>query len=186
MGLRLLGRGAKLRNSGIVCGHLAGAAIGGAAVGAILSAIGWALRLTQWYPWVITIAVATALAQAFFGFLPAIGRQHQVPRDWARTMPAGRRYFLWGFLLGGGILTLVPYEFTIVIVSVQLVSGAVLGSLAGAAYGASREAMALWPIARRLSSRQTMHLLPSFRRSAYRINIVLIIASGLLLLFMNR
>lgn len=161
--------------------HLLGAMLGGAAVGGLLGALGSLLGLSSWRAVVIAIAVFWAVSLAMSQRPTRLGRQQQVPRRWATTMPPGRRYALWGVMLGSGVATPVVSSSLVVLLGAQTTAGPMLGALAGIVFGGTREAMALLPPVCRLDPGSTMALLPALRTKVQRLNAVAILAGGLLL-----
>ncbi len=160
---------------------MAGAALGGAAAGGGLGWIGALLRLPDWRPWLIGVTAVGAFALAIGPRPVQLGRQCQVPRAWARTMPPRRRYLLWGALLGCGLATPILSSAFLVLLSAQLTIGPWLGTVAGAVYGGTREAMALLPMLRGSDPEATMALLPRYRPTAQRLNAAAALGGGLML-----
>jgi hypothetical protein len=174
-GLNLLGRGGRQRGTAVI--HVFAAAVGGALGGAALGAIGAALMLQEW--WMVTGAAVLAIWVAIRRPRRPLGIHRQVPRQWLQVLGERRAYAAWGAVLGMGTATVIPYSAYVVLVAVQLVSGPVLGALAGAAFGISREALALVSAARLGTLSEITDLLPRFRRTVARFNIATILAVGL-------
>jgi hypothetical protein len=85
----------------------AGLALGAAAVFTALAAVGAAVG----GPFVPVVAVAIAVAAVVSDALGLRVRPQihlQVPEPWRRTMPLERALFLYGLLLGTGLMTFVP------------------------------------------------------------------------------
>jgi hypothetical protein len=184
MGLGFLGRG-KARMAIQLGGlHLVGAAVGGAVVGGVLGLIGALLHLSDWRFWLIGVTAVVASALAIGASPVQLGRQCQVPRTWERTMPPRRRYFLWGAMLGCGVATPILSSAFLVLLSVQLTSGPWLGALAGAIYGGMREAMALVPMLRRSDHEATLGSLSRYRPTFQRLNMVVAMGGGLMLVLL--
>lgn len=146
MGLGFLGRGGKWSavRAGLL--HVAGAVLGGGGTGWLLGLIGTWFILPAWRPWVIGAMALIAVALGLRRVPPQLGRRRQVPRGWARRLPPGRLYALWGAMLGSGVVTLIPHSAFLVLLSAELTAGPIVGGLAGAAYGMAREAPALLQI----------------------------------------
>lgn len=71
--------------------------------------------------------------------LPKAGRKWQVPRAWLRDLPGPLTYFLFGLLLGPGVLTIAPYAALTGVLVAEFASGSVAaGAVIGAAFGAGR------------------------------------------------
>src|SRR5688500_5433323 len=117
MGLERLGRGARYRTALL---HVAGAALGGAAAGALFGVAGDLAGLDRARPWVIGGAALIALALSVGARVKPLGRLRQVPQEWGRRMPVARRFFLWGTLLGAGAATLIPYPAYLMVLGAQL------------------------------------------------------------------
>lgn len=100
-------------------------------------------------------------------------------------MPPGQRYFLWGLLLGSGIVTVIPYSLMLLLFAGQLTSGVMMGGISGAILGLTREAVAVLPL---LNSEwaddppSLMDLLPRFGKAARRLNALFIGVGALALL----
>jgi cytochrome c biogenesis protein CcdA len=156
--------------------------LGGAITGGVLGGIGEFAALAPWRPWLIGAAVTWAIGLGLRRRPRPLGRQWQVPRAWNQTMPPRRRYFLWGLLLGCGLVTPISYPAFLVLVSAELTAGPLLGSLAGAVFGATRQALALVPLLRRCTLAETAALLPRLRGPFRRLNTVVVAVGGLLLI----
>lgn len=181
VGLGFLGRGRERSVIAYWLLHVLGAALAGALVGGAAGWIGGLLGLGNWRPWVIGIAALAALYWGFQPKPPRIGRQRQVPRRWPAGTPLAWIYLVWGMMLGSGFWTPVYQTAFLVLVGAQLTAGWELGLISGAVFGAFRQMTALWPTLRQLDPGQTMQLLEVLRPHARRINIGLIVVSGVIL-----
>lgn len=186
VGLGLLGRGGARSIKGLWALHVAGAAVAGALLGAVLGGAGALLGLSTVRPWVIGGVALVALALAMKRGSLKLGRQRQVPRRWGSTMSAPRVYVLWGALLGCGVATPILTSAFLLLVGAQLTAGPLLGFAAGAVFGAARQTMAMFPVLRRLGPEQTMDLLATLRPGVRRLNAVVVLAGGLLLVLASR
>ena len=77
------------------------------------------------------------------------------------------------------------YPAFLLVLGTQLTAGPVLGFLSGAAFGASREAMALAPLfveRYRLDPPAMMTVLQGFQAGLQRFNLMLVVGGGLLLI----
>jgi hypothetical protein len=99
-------------------------------------------------------------------------------------MPPGRRYFLWGAMLGFGLATPILTSAFLVLLSAQATAGLAVGALSGAVFGATRQGIALLPAVRRLDLGETMALLPRFRSTVRRLNAVVALGAGLILVLL--
>lgn len=178
--LGLLGRGAKSRAIRLWLIHVAAATAAGAAVGALFGGVGALLGLAGWRPWIVGGIAVVALALWLKPGSFYLG-QRQVPRRWARDVPIERIFAIWGAMLGCGLYTPVYHTAFFVLLGAQLTSGIWLAALSGALFGGVRQATALYPVLRGYDAGRTMELLEGLRPLAWRFNIVLIVAGGLLL-----
>jgi hypothetical protein len=181
MGLGLLGRGTArqaVRFGGI---HVLGAVLGGALTGGLLGGVGALLGLAAWRPGLVGVGAVAAVGLGLSRRPVRLGRQCQVPRAWGRTMPPRRRYFLWGLLLGCGVATPILSSAFLVLLGAQLTAGVLLGGVAGAVFGATREALALLPGLRGDDPQATMALLPRLRPTVRRLNALVALGGGLAL-----
>ncbi len=181
VGLGLLGRGGTRRVVALWALHVAGAALAGAAAGGLVGWVGSLATLPAWRPWTVGAVALVALGLGVWRGAPPLGRQRQVPRRWARTMPPARRFFLWGALLGCGVATPIFHSAFLLLLGAQLTAGATLGAAAGALFGAARQATALLPVLGRAGPERTMDLLEVLRPLAGRLNAALVVAGGLIL-----
>jgi hypothetical protein len=181
MGLGLLGRG-RASTAITAALHLAGAAVGGAALGVAVGAMGELLSLGDVRPWLIGAAAVIAWHLARRPRPVKLGRQCQVPQAWARSMAPPRRYLLWGAMLGSGVATLIPYSVFLVMLAAQSTAGIATATLAGAVFGLFREGMALAPLLAGLDLEGTRDLLPALRSKALLLNRHLSLAAGATLL----
>jgi hypothetical protein len=166
--------------------HVLGAALGGALAGGALGLVGTGLALSPWRSWIIGAAALVATALSLQHRRVALGRQRQVPQGWNRSMPPGRRYFLWGAMLGSGWATLIPYSGYLLLAGTQLTAGVLLGALSGAVFGATRQGTALVLPFLRTDHEALMDLLPEFRVPAGRLNALVALGGGLMLILTAR
>src|SRR4029077_4926449 len=99
--------------------HVAGAGIGGALIGLVISMVGsWVPR----EPRNLTVAAVMAVAIFLAAFRPgiSIGLNRQVPRRWPLWMPRPVGIFLWGAQLGIGVTTVIPYSAHLAILAIAL------------------------------------------------------------------
>ena len=180
MGLDFLGRE---RWRGVSAGaiHLLGAMVGGALVGAGLGLLGDVLTLGRWRVWVVAAAALIVLVITLTRQHFDLGRPCQVPRRWTRTMPAHRRYLVWGLMLGSGLATLIPYPAYLLLPAAQLAAGPLIAGIAGGLYGLARELPALTVLVRPTGPEQTMELLPRLGLAWRRFNLLVAVAGGLAL-----
>jgi hypothetical protein len=127
--------------------HVVGSAIGGAALGGTLGVIGANISaLVTSGGWKPTALLMAALLNALLAlrelglYRLSLPESHwQVPRTWRQTMPISLAAFLYGLLLGTGILTRVGsglfYSFAVLIV---LLGAPGTGMVLGVLYGLAR------------------------------------------------
>lgn len=176
MGLSLFGRRARQRTNVVI--HVVASALGGAIGGAAVGAIGTALTLERWRPWIILGVALLALRLGLRRPARPLGIHRQVPKRWGGTLGDAGAYAAWGALLGLGVATTIPYSAYVLLVGVQLTSGPILGAIAGAAFGAGREGVASMSALRRHTPSEIADRLPRFRQMAVRLNVVMIAAGG--------
>lgn len=186
VGLGLLGRGGKRRSLGLWALHVAGAAVGGAAVGGLLGWLGRLGSLAVWRPWLITVTIVVATGLGLCVGQLTLGRQRQVPRRWAPTVSPSRVYIIWGVLLGSAVATPIFYSAVLLLFGAQLTAGPWLGLVSGGIFGAVRQSSALVPMLRCFDSERTMSLLETLRPLARRLNVAVVIGAGLVLLLVGR
>jgi hypothetical protein len=186
VGLGLLGRGGTRQALGLGALHVVGAVLAGALVGGLVGWVGALAGLAAWRPWVILAGAVLALGLARGPRPPKLGRQRQVPRRWAPGTSPSRVYLIWGAMLGSGVATPIFHTAFLVLLAAQLTGGVALGVVSGAVFGAARQATALLPLLGRLDPGRTMNLLEMLRPAARRLNAALIIAGGLVLVFISR
>src|SRR5687768_10975872 len=118
--------------SGIRLAHIAGGALGGAATGFVLGAVGSFVR-TDPVLW-IALAVATvALIWDLVAEGKKLGTARQTPRSWRYLLPPGLVSFLNGFDLGLGWSTRIYFVSYVAAMTAAFVSGhALWGALIGA------------------------------------------------------
>jgi hypothetical protein len=143
------------------------------------------LGLASWRAWLVGATTALVLDLALSRRPIPLGRQRQVPREWNQTMSPTRRYLLWGAMLGAGVATPIFTSAVLVLLSAQLTAGVALGAISGGAFGLTREGMALVPGVRRLDQGATMALLTRFRSPVRRLNAVVALGAGLLLVVLS-
>jgi hypothetical protein len=159
--------------------------LGGVLIGTALGWVGSLLGLPAWRAWLVGAATVLALVVALSRRPIPLGRQRQVPREWNQTMSPTRRYLLWGAMLGAAVVTPIFTSAVLVLLGAQLTAGAALGALSGAAFGLTREGMALLPGACRLDHGATMALLTKFRSPVRRLNAIVTLGAGLLLVVLS-
>jgi hypothetical protein len=186
VGLGLLGRGGRQQALGLGALHVAGAALAGALLGGLVGGAGALVGLAVWRPWIVAGGALLALGLALRRQPPKLGRQRQVPRRWAPGTSPARVYLVWGAMLGSGVATPIFHTAFLVLLAAQLTGGVALGLVSGALFGAARQATALLPLLRRLDPGRTMGLLETLRPVARRLNAALIVAGGLVLVFVSR
>src|SRR5579872_5204313 len=110
MSLDFLGRGEKQKAvRGALC-HVFGGIVGGAMTGGLLGWLGSLFPFQSWHIWLIIVLATLALWQSMWGQSFKLGRHCQVNRRWKYAIPLELGYFFWGWQLGCGILTLIPYS----------------------------------------------------------------------------
>jgi hypothetical protein len=186
LGLGLLGRGGTRQALGLGALHVAAATLAGALLGGLVGGIGALAGLEAWRPWVIAGGAVLALGLGLGQQPPKLGRQRQVPRRWPPGTPSSRVYLVWGVMLGSGVATPIFHTAFLVLLAAQLPGGVMLGLIAGALFGAARQATALLPLLARLEPGRTMDLLETLRPTARHLNAALIVAGGLVLLLAGR
>lgn len=90
-------------------------------------------------------------------------------------------FFLWGVMLGTGVLTVIPYSAALVILSAQFTSSVVAAAASGAVLGAARESTVFMPLVRanQWSDLSTlMGVLSDWKANMERINIVWVVGAG--------
>lgn len=185
MGLGFLGRGRIRKALPIGLAHVFGATLGGAATGGLIGWLGTALALPTWQPWIVGVATIYAFWLTLRRRPMQFGWQRQVPR-WDRTLPPYPRFLLWGVLLGCGLTTPLVSAALLVLLSVQLTTGALLGALSGAVFGGARQVVTLLPLLGRREPATAMRLLPQFATTARRGNLLVILAGVLVLILAGR
>ena len=164
--------------------HLLGSSVGGATVGAFLGALGGAIGLGAVRSILLAAVVAYTAPRALVAVrrgraVRGYGLQRQVPRRLRVGVSAG--YFLWGSMLGAGILTVVPYGSFLVLLTAQAGSGVALAAASGALFGLGREGPTLLTLAGRQDISTLSELLRTMMRPAQRLNLLLIVVGGGLL-----
>jgi hypothetical protein len=126
--------------------HVFGGVAGGAAIGVLLGFAGLLLRvaLGDTLDTVFLVAVPAALVYAAsvdLGLLrvPQITSERQTPSSWPCSLGHYPGIFAWGFDLGLGISTRIPYQSLLVVPLAALLVGDLAKAVAiTAAYGAAR------------------------------------------------
>jgi hypothetical protein len=126
--------------------HVLGGIVGGAAIGAVLGFAGLLLRaaLGDTLDTVFVVVVSAALLYAAavdLGLvrLPHITWERQTPGDWPCSMGHYPGIFGWGFDLGLGVTTRIPYQSLLVIPLAALLVGNLATAVAiTTVYGAAR------------------------------------------------
>jgi hypothetical protein len=126
--------------------HVLGGAAGGCTIGVVLGFAGLLLRaaLGDTLDTVFTIAVPAALAYAAavdLGVLPVrqITSERQTPSSWPCSLGNYPGIFAWGFDLGLGVTTRIPYQSLLVLPLAALLSGNLGTAVAiTGTYGAAR------------------------------------------------
>ncbi len=126
--------------------HVAGGLAGGAAIGVVLGFAGLLLRaaLGGTLDTIFTVAVGAALLYAAsidLGLLPLphLTWERQTPGAWPCALGHYPGIFGWGFDLGLGISTRIPYQSLLVLPLAALLAGDLATAVAiTAVYGASR------------------------------------------------
>jgi hypothetical protein len=186
VGLGLLGRGGTRQAIGLWALHVTGAALAGALLGGLVGGVGALAGLPPWRPWVVVVGALLAFGLGLMRQPPKLGRQRQVPRRWAPGTPPSRVYLIWGAMLGSGVATPIFHTAFLVLLAAQLTGGVALGLVSGALVGSARQATALLPLLARLDPGRTMGLLETLRPASRRLNAVLVVAGGFVLVLTGR
>lgn len=152
--------------------------MGGAIIGAALGLMGDVAGASGARVWIVGAAAAIALVVSLTSDHFELGRPCQVPRRWSRSMPAFRRFLIWGAMLGSGVLTLIPYPAFFVLLAAEVTSPPLIAAVAGGLYGLVREAPALIPLASRGEPQELMDVLPRLKPSWRRLNLALAVLGG--------
>lgn len=123
-----------------------------------------------------------ALAAGWLAARPparSLGLQRQVQRRWRGNPSAEVTYFLWGLMLGAGVLTVIPWSAFLVLVAAEAVAGPPVAVLAGATFGAGRAVAAIVQGSRETDPQRTMDLLPRLRSAARKANLAAVAVAGL-------
>ena len=125
--------------------HVAGGLVGGASIGVLLGFAGLLLRaaIGDTLDTVFTVAVPAALlygASVDLGLLPfQITSERQTPGSWDCALGHYPGIFSWGFDLGLGVTTRIPYQSLLVLPVAAVLVGDFAAAVAiMAVYGASR------------------------------------------------
>lgn len=166
---------------------MAGAAAGGAAVGALLGFVGERLGAsTVPLPFVLVgTTLSLWLSRRSRPYPRAFGIRRQVPRSWVRRMRRSPLYFSWGVLLGTGVATAIPHSALVLLSFTQFVSGPELGALAGALFGFTREASVVYALLRHSDPQETLGLVQTLERPAERANRIVSMVGGAALILVS-
>jgi hypothetical protein len=124
--------------------HVAGGAVGGAAVGLVVGGIGALLGAGGYSTALLGVAgAALLLARLRSNGLRGYGLDRQVPRNWDVRMRPLPLYAAWGAMLGSGVATLVPYLCFFMLIAAEATVPVTVAVLAGAIYGGVRQAAAV-------------------------------------------
>jgi hypothetical protein len=126
--------------------HLVGGATGGALIGVVLGFAGLLLRavIGDTLDTVFAVAVPAALAYAAsvdLGLLPVrqLTWERQTPGSWPCSLGQYPGIFAWGFDLGLGLTTRIPYQSLLVLPLAAVLAGNLAAAVAiTTVYGASR------------------------------------------------
>ncbi len=99
-------------------------------------------------------------------------------------MSPTRRYSLWGFLLGMGTSTLIPYSSFVLLIGAQLTSGIIVAALSGLVYGVAREGVAVGWSTWHFQVEGTIAALEKFRGRAQMLDITTIVFGAIVLVFL--
>jgi hypothetical protein len=152
------------------------------ATGLLLSVLGGVFSLDSWRFEVLVVATLIAVGLGLVRPHRKLGIQRQVPRRWARTMEPWRRFALWGLMLGSGLATSIPYSAIIVLFAAQGTAPVAWAVVAGAAFGATREALTALPLVLRADLDQMMDSLVALRAKMQSVNVLVGFTGGLVLL----
>lgn len=181
MGLGFLGRGSRRLATPAAGMHVLGSSIGGAVTGALFAGLGSLLWLPRWRMLIVGSAAFLSLALSLIRLRIALWPQRQVPRGWGQTLPGPLVYFLWGAMLGSGVITVIPYTSMVVLVAIQLTGPVGVAAAAGAVFGFARALPALLPLVARPYAKEPPRaatLVPVLQASAARFNWALIVGGG--------
>jgi hypothetical protein len=142
-GIGALGEGARTSaaQARASIAHVLGGAAGGIATLAALWLLATPLRtlLPAPAPRVLVAAVAVAAFCTDLGILHPPKVYRQLPRSWARRFGADRLYFMYGVVLGSGLLTFAPYALVFTVLALFSLQDSLPLALAGGALlGAGR------------------------------------------------
>lgn len=146
--------------------------------------MGLVVGLDAWRVWLIGASALLAFAIALRRRPIATGLRRQVPRAWNQTMAPGRRYFLWGAMLGSGVMTPILASAFWLLVGAQMTTGPVVGAASGAVFGAARQSVAVVPGLVDLDPGATMALLQRYRSATRRLNAAVALAGGFVLVML--
>jgi len=128
--------------------HILGGLAGGATIGVVLGFAGLLLRAALGDALDTVFAIVVPLALLFtasidLGILhkPNLTRERQTPGSWPCSLGHYPGIFGWGFDLGLGVTTRIPYQSLLVLPLAAVLAGDLTAAVAiMAAYGASRAA----------------------------------------------
>ena len=136
-------RDAQRRPRGVELAHVIGGALGGAATGFVLGAVGAVVGLDRSRPvWLVAgvagIAVAAAMVDALHEG-KKLGLSRQTPRSWRHVLPTRAASFLNGFDLGLGWSTRIYFmSYAIASLAALVSAHAFAGAAIVGAFGAGR------------------------------------------------
>jgi hypothetical protein len=146
LGITSLGQGSSQlqTRAGMWVAHMAGGAVGGAAMGAATWLLLTPVRTlvpTEGVVGLFLLLVVIALL-IDLGVLRSPFGGHQVPQTWTRRYGLLRSFMLYGLLLGSGLLTHVNYAVTLLVFSAtSLFTSFGTAVLVGVAFGLGRTAV---------------------------------------------
>lgn len=130
--------------------HVTGGAVGGLALGVLLAGVASLASVHYAIRFGVALAmttVALVLSLPRFAPLAGVGSHWQVPQGRRlRQRHIGRHatLFLWGALLGVGVLTVVPHAVSLLLPAVTVAVGSPAAAvLAGSTYGFARALLAV-------------------------------------------
>lgn len=134
--------------------HVAGGALGGISVGAVLAVLGVVTSITMSnLPWLARLLIAGLLLFAGLsdlGLLPALqGIDRQTPGSWTCSLGKAGGVFSWGVDLGLGVSTRLPAQGLLAVLAcATLVGDPVLTLGLTFIYGVTRAATVGWAVLR--------------------------------------
>lgn len=100
--------------------------------------------------------------------VPSVRRQ--VPQSWVRRFGLSNSYFLYGLVLGAGILTFVPYAAVLSLIGLLSLQASLSFAIAGGACLGVGRTVFLSPLSRAASRRSLTDLLPASYRHLPRLS----------------